>query len=75
MAATTGDADEDPWHTPSQACITSPQSHPIRNLDFYTEVLGLRFVKRTINFDDLRHNRTSWARSGAARILRGSGKS
>lgn len=27
-------------------------SDPQRNLDFYTEVLGLRFVKRTINFDD-----------------------
>src|ERR1700722_13324111 len=27
-------------------------SDPQRNLDFYTEVLGLRFVKRTVNFDD-----------------------
>ena len=55
--------------------VTTIASDPQRNLDFFTEVLGLRFVKRTINFDDLRHNRTSWARSGAARILRGSGKS
>jgi glyoxalase family protein len=32
--------------------ITSIASDPQRNLDFYTQVLGLRFVKRTINFDD-----------------------
>ena len=32
--------------------ITAIASDPQRNLDFYTEVLGLRFVKRTINFDD-----------------------
>jgi hypothetical protein len=23
-----------------------------RNLDFYTHVIGLRFVKKTVNFDD-----------------------
>lgn len=27
-------------------------SDPQRNVDFYTEVLGLRLVKRTVNFDD-----------------------
>lgn len=32
--------------------ITAIASNPQRNLDFYTQVLGLRFVKRTINFDD-----------------------
>src|SRR3954449_10110894 len=32
--------------------VTAIASDPQRNLDFYTEVLGLRFVKRTINFDD-----------------------
>jgi glyoxalase family protein len=32
--------------------ITAIASDPQRNLDFYTQVLGLRLVKRTINFDD-----------------------
>ena len=32
--------------------VTSIASDPQRNLDFYTGVLGLRFVKRTVNFDD-----------------------
>jgi glyoxalase family protein len=32
--------------------VTAIASDPQRNLDFYTEILGLRFVKRTINFDD-----------------------
>jgi glyoxalase family protein len=32
--------------------ITAIASDPQRNLDFYTQVLGLRFVKRTVNFDD-----------------------
>lgn len=32
--------------------VTAIASDPQANLDFYTEVLGLRFVKRTINFDD-----------------------
>ncbi len=32
--------------------VTAIASDPQRNLDFYTTVLGLRFVKRTINFDD-----------------------
>lgn len=32
--------------------VTAIASDPQRTLDFYTEVLGLRFVKRTVNFDD-----------------------
>jgi glyoxalase family protein len=32
--------------------ITAIGSDPQRNLDFYTQVLGLRLVKRTVNFDD-----------------------
>ena len=32
--------------------MTAIASDPQRNLDFYTEVLGLRLVKRTVNFDD-----------------------
>jgi len=32
--------------------VTAIASDPQRNLDFYCGVLGLRFVKRTVNFDD-----------------------
>jgi glyoxalase family protein len=32
--------------------VTAYAADPQRNLDFYTQVLGLRFVKRTVNFDD-----------------------
>lgn len=32
--------------------ITAISGDPQRNLDFYRRVLGLRFVKRTVNFDD-----------------------
>ncbi len=32
--------------------VTAIASDPQRNLDFYTRVLGVRFVKRTVNFDD-----------------------
>jgi glyoxalase family protein len=32
--------------------VTAIASDPQRNLDFYTQILGLRFVKRTVNFDD-----------------------
>ena len=32
--------------------VTAIASDPQRNLDFYVGLLGLRFVKRTINFDD-----------------------
>ena len=32
--------------------VTAIASDPQRNLNFYTEILGLRFVKRTVNFDD-----------------------
>jgi glyoxalase family protein len=32
--------------------VTAIASDPQRNLDFYFGLLGLRFVKRTVNFDD-----------------------
>src|SRR2546423_10896076 len=32
--------------------LTASASDPQRNLDFYIGLLGLRLVKRTINFDD-----------------------
>ncbi len=32
--------------------ITAMAGDPQANVDFYTRVLGLRFVKRTVNFDD-----------------------
>ncbi len=32
--------------------VTAIASDPQRNLDFYVGLLGLRFIKRTINFDD-----------------------
>ena len=32
--------------------ITAIVGHPQENIDFYAGVLGLRLVKRTINFDD-----------------------
>jgi glyoxalase family protein len=32
--------------------VTAIATDPQRNLDFYTELLGLRLVKRTVNFDD-----------------------
>ena len=32
--------------------VTAISGAPQRNLDFYAKVLGLRFVKRTVNFDD-----------------------
>lgn len=32
--------------------VTAIASHPSRNIDFYTRVLGMRLVKKTVNFDD-----------------------
>jgi catechol 2,3-dioxygenase-like lactoylglutathione lyase family enzyme len=32
--------------------ITAIAGDPLRNLDFYTTVLGLRLVKLAVNFDD-----------------------
>ncbi|HEY0263091.1 MAG TPA: ring-cleaving dioxygenase [Granulicella sp.] len=32
--------------------VTAIASDPQSNLDFYTQILGLRFVKKTVNFDD-----------------------
>src|SRR6266446_6706887 len=34
--------------------ITAIATDPQHNLDFYTQMLGLRLVKRTVNFDDPR---------------------
>ena len=35
--------------------ITAIAGSARRNLDFYTRVLGLRLVKKTVNFDDTGH--------------------
>ncbi len=32
--------------------ITAIAGDPLRNFDFYTHTLGLRFIKKTVNFDD-----------------------
>jgi glyoxalase family protein len=32
--------------------VTAIATDPQRNLDFYAGLLGLRLVKRTVNFDD-----------------------
>ena len=32
--------------------VTAIAGDPIRNFGFYTRDLGLRFVKKTVNFDD-----------------------
>jgi catechol 2,3-dioxygenase-like lactoylglutathione lyase family enzyme len=32
--------------------VTAISGKPTRNLDFYTRILRLRFVKKTVNFDD-----------------------
>ena len=32
--------------------VTAIARDPRRNVEFYTRVLGLRLVKRTVNFDD-----------------------
>jgi glyoxalase family protein len=32
--------------------VTAIAGRPSTNLDFYTHTLGLRFVKKTVNFDD-----------------------
>jgi len=32
--------------------VTAISGKAVRNLDFYTHVIGLRFVKKTVNFDD-----------------------
>ncbi|TMJ76683.1 MAG: ring-cleaving dioxygenase [Alphaproteobacteria bacterium] len=32
--------------------VTAISGRPTRNLDFYARTLGLRFVKKTVNFDD-----------------------
>ena len=32
--------------------VTAIAGDPARNFEFYTRTLGLRFVKKTVNFDD-----------------------
>jgi len=32
--------------------VTAIASDPQKNIDFYTQILGLRLVKLTVNFDD-----------------------
>jgi glyoxalase family protein len=32
--------------------VTAIVDDPRENIDFYTQVLGLRLVKQTVNFDD-----------------------
>jgi len=32
--------------------VTAISGKPARNVDFYTRTLGLRLVKKTVNFDD-----------------------
>ena len=32
--------------------VTTIAGDPVKNLRFYTRDLGLRFVKKTVNFDD-----------------------
>ncbi|MFB6083276.1 MAG: ring-cleaving dioxygenase [Halorientalis sp.] len=43
-----------PIQTPGVHHVTAIASDPQANVDFYTDVLGLRLVKRTVNFDDTR---------------------
>jgi predicted esterase/catechol 2,3-dioxygenase-like lactoylglutathione lyase family enzyme len=38
--------------TPGIHHITAIASDPQKNIDFYARVLGLRFIKQTVNFDD-----------------------
>jgi glyoxalase family protein len=68
--------------------VTAIASDPQQNLDFYVALLGLRFVKRTVNFDDpgsyhfyFGDNRgvpgtilTFFAWPGARRGIRGTGQ-
>lgn len=68
--------------------ITAIASDPQRNVDFYTQILGLRLAKRTVNFDDPstyhfyfgdRNGRpgstiTFFAWPGARRGIRGTGQ-
>ena len=32
--------------------VTAIAGKPVRNLEFYSHILGLRLVKKTVNFDD-----------------------
>jgi glyoxalase family protein len=48
-AATAGDKDQ---AMPGIHHVTAISGRADRNLEFYTRVLGIRFVKKTVNFDD-----------------------
>jgi len=48
-AATVGDKDQ---AMPGIHHVTAISGKADRNLAFYTRVLGMRFVKKTVNFDD-----------------------
>ena len=48
-AATAGDKDQ---AMPGIHHVTAISGKAERNLEFYTRVLGMRFVKKTVNFDD-----------------------
>jgi glyoxalase family protein len=39
-------------HAPGIHHVTAIAGNALRNFDFYTRTLGLRFVKKTVNFDD-----------------------
>jgi catechol 2,3-dioxygenase-like lactoylglutathione lyase family enzyme len=51
--------------------ITAIASNAKRNVDFYTRVLGLRLVKKTVNFDDpgTYHRSNSWPRPNPIRVF------
>lgn len=53
--------------------ITAISDNAKRNLDFYTNALGLRLVKKTVNFDDPGRDRLSFRkhRSEIAAIQNG----
>lgn len=42
-----------PPTTPGLHHVTAIAGSPERNADFYVGTLGLRFVKRTVNHDDV----------------------
>jgi glyoxalase family protein len=48
----TAESEDSPIAIPGLHHVTAIASDPQRNLDFYIGVLGFRFVKRTVNFDD-----------------------
>jgi len=47
-----GEITHDRAHSRYPPYHTAIAGHPQRNIDFYAGVLGLRLVKKTVNFDD-----------------------